>query len=78
MITIYIILGILVIIAVLVIEYFNNREKQEEAKWNGGRCPYCDEKLEYFRTDAKGNVGYRCSNVLCSYYAWFSEEKEEE
>lgn len=78
MLTLCIILGILVIIIVSAIEYNHNKQEKEKARWNGGKCPYCGEKLEHFRTDSKGNVGYKCSNVLCSYYVWFSEEKEEE
>jgi hypothetical protein len=77
MLTLCIILGILVIITVFVIEYNYHKKEQEKNRWNGGWCPLCGEKLEHFRTDEKGNVGYKCSNILCSYYVWFSEAKEE-
>ena len=42
-----------------------------ERKWfNGGICPECGTRLEYFGSDSQGGRGYLCEK--CGYHTWVS------
>jgi tRNA(Ile2) C34 agmatinyltransferase TiaS len=42
----------------------------EYKNWNGGVCPKCGRKLEYFDTDSQGGEGWTCDE--CDYTTWVS------
>lgn len=33
----------------------------DSINWNGGTCPKCGKRWEYFDSDSAGSRGYRCA-----------------
>ena len=47
----------------------------EKKAFNGGICPHCGEKLQYFYTALDGNRGWRCRK--CNYTTWCSYDVDD-
>ena len=47
----------------------------EKKAFNGGICPHCGEKLQYFYTALDGKRGWRCRK--CNYITWCSYDVDD-
>lgn len=67
---------ILAVLGIMVIVIFVWAYNDEKKHYNGGVCPQCGKKLEYFSTDpSDGSRGYECPDEKCDYTCWVSWEK---
>lgn len=49
-----------------------------ERKWNGGKCPECGTKWEYWTTNSYGDRIYYCPNCMNSCTIVFDVDDKEE
>lgn len=65
------IIGVVTIFTVVICVARNSEKKA----FNGGICPRCGEKLQYFYTALDGKRGWRCRK--CNYITWCSYDVDD-